>query len=381
MPNVGLGEEATFKLMRPTTSRLQKSGERGCGCKGLIVEPTWMYTFGESMTSSVTLSLRAALLCAIIVCVAGCKKTPEVAVIKVVRGNVEATVSGVNSGTVKAEQVAELAFGSVGRVRELNVKLGDTVKKGQVLAQVENDDLDSRLSFAKEDLERAKTLSKSNAMSMSALSQAHAAYDTAMIAYEKSLIKAPYDGVIAELNLEIGQLSQITAINVQAPIRIVDLAPRYVRAEIDEVDLSKVQIGLPARVKILAVRREPFKATVRKVVPFVSNIREQDRTSEIELSLESEGILLPAGASADVEIITATKENVLTLSSRALLGRGGNRYAYRLDRAILTKVPVRIGIFGYTVSEVISGLSEGDETALPSDKVELVDGMRVKPIR
>ena len=340
-----------------------------------------MYTFGESMTSSVTLSLRAALLCAIIVCVAGCKKTPEVAVIKVVRGNVEATVSGVNSGTVKAEQVAELAFGSVGRVRELNVKLGDTVKKGQVLAQVENDDLDSRLSFAKEDLERAKTLSKSNAMSMSALSQAHAAYDTAMIAYEKSLIKAPYDGVIAELNLEIGQLSQITAINVQAPIRIVDLAPRYVRAEIDEVDLSKVQIGLPARVKILAVRREPFKATVRKVVPFVSNIREQDRTSEIELSLESEGILLPAGASADVEIITATKENVLTLSSRALLGRGGNRYAYRLDRAILTKVPVRIGIFGYTVSEVISGLSEGDETALPSDKVELVDGMRVKPIR
>jgi hypothetical protein len=99
------------------------------------------------------------------------------------------------------------------------------------------------------------------------------------------------------------------------------------------------------------------------------------------LSLESEGILLPAGASADVEIITATKENVLTLSSRALLGRGGNRYAYRLDRAILTKVPVRIGIFGYTVSEVVSGLSEGDETALPSDKVELVDGMRVKPIR
>lgn len=333
------------------------------------------------MKSCVTLHLRDTILCAIIACITGCKGASEVSVIKVERGDVEATVSSVNSGTVRAEQVAELAFGSVGRVRELNVKLGDLVRKGQILAQVENDDLESRLTSAQEDLARAQTLKRSSAMSQSGVSQAHAAFDGATIAYEKSLIKAPYDGVIAELNLEIGQLSQITAINLQAPIRIVDLAPRYVRAEIDEVDLSKVKIGLPARVKILAVRREPFKATVRKVVPFVSNIREQDRTSEIELSVESEGILLPAGASADVEILTATKTNVLTLSSRALLGRGGNRYAYRLNGSTLTKVPVQIGIFGYTVSEVIAGLSEGDETALPSDKVELVDGMRVKPIR
>ena len=333
------------------------------------------------MKNSIPIYSRATLLCTVIVWIVGCKTTPEVTVIKVVRGNVEATVSGVNSGTVRAEQVAELAFGSVGRVRELNVKLGDTVRKGQVLAQVENDDLNSRLSFTKEDLERAITLSKSSAMSKSALSQAHAAYETAMIAYEKSLIKAPYDGVIAELNLEIGQLSQITAINVQAPIRIVDLAPRYVRAEIDEVDLSKVMVDLPARVKILAARREPFKATVRKVVPFVSNFREQDRTSEIELSIENEGILLPAGSSADVEILTASKKNVLTVSSRALLGRGGNRYIYRLNGSTLAKAPIQIGIFGYTVSESLSGLSEGDEVALPSDKVELADGLRVKPIR
>lgn len=320
-------------------------------------------------------------LCAILATASACRSRPEVAVTKVTRGTVEATVSSVTSGTVRAEQVAELAFGSVGRVRELNVKLGDTVKRGQVLAQVENDDLDSRLQSAKEDFERAQTLSKSSAMSQSGLTQAHAAYDAAVIAYEKSLIKAPYDGLIAELNLEIGQLSQITAINLQAPIRIIDLAPRYVRAEIDEVDLPKVKIGLPARVKILAVRREPFKATVRKVVPFVSSVREQDRTSEIELAVESEGIILPAGASADVEVITATKHDVVTVSSRALLGRGGTRYSFRLSGSTLRRTPVEIGIFGYTVSEVLSGLSIGDEVALPSDKVELSDGLSVKPSR
>jgi len=308
----------------------------------------------------------------------GCRGRPEVRVVSVSRSAVEATVSSVNSGTVRAEQIAELAFGSVGRVNQLTVRLGDVVKQGSVLAQVENDDLKSRLQSAKEEYERSQRLSKSDAMSQSGLTQARADYDSAVTAYEKSLIKAPYDGIIAELNLEIGQLSQITAVIPLAPIRIVDLAPRYVRAEIDEVDLSKISVGLPARVKILAVRKEPFKATVRKVVPFVSSVREQDRTSEIELAVDNEGALLPVGASADVEVITETKDNVITVSSKALLGRGSDRYAYVLDGSKLKRTPVKIGIYGYTVSEVVSGLSESDEVVLPSDKVDLVDGLRVK---
>lgn len=325
--------------------------------------------------------LRLGALCAALLMFEGCRARPEVRVTKPQRSSVEATVSSVNSGTVKAEQVAELAFGAVGRVRQLTVKLGDIVKKGDLLAQIENEDLQSRLQSAKEEYDRSQRLSKSDAMSQSAVTSARANYDAAVTAYEKSLIKAPYDGIIAELNLEVGQLSQITAVIPQAPIRIVDLSPRYIRAEIDEVDLSKVKVGLPARVKILAVRKEPFSATVRKVVPFVSSLREQDRTSEIELTVENEGVLLPVGASGDVEVITEKKENVLTISSRALLGRGGDRYVYTLDGASLIKKPVKVGIFGYTVSEIVAGLSEGDEVVLPSDKVELKEGLAVKPLR
>lgn len=297
------------------------------------------------------------------------------------KAHVEATVSSVNSGTVRAERITSLAFGAVGRVKEVNCKLGDTVRKGDILAQIENDDLRSRLQSTLEEYERSQRLSKSDAMSQSGVTQARANYDAAKTAFEKSMVKAPYDGVIAELNLEVGELSQITAIIPQAPIRIVDLEPRYVRAEIDEVDLSKVKVGLPARVKILAVRKEPFKATVRKVVPFVSSVREQDRTSEIELSIDNEGILLPAGASADVEVITETKDDVLTVTSKALLGRGTSRYVYILDGSRLKRIPVQIGIYGYTVSEIKEGLSSSDEVVLPSDKFELQDGLRVKVSR
>jgi len=353
-----------FPLLKILSSPLHRSAPVSCG--GVT-------------TRSVPTTLAA--LCVVIFCSSGCKGRPEVRVASVTKSRVEATVSSVNSGTVRAEGNTELAFGTVGRVKAVNVKLGDSVREGQVLAQVENDDLKSRLQSTLEEYERSQRLSRSDAMSQSGVTQARASYDAAVTAYEKSLIKAPYDGIVAELNLEVGELSQITAVIPQAPIRIVDVKPRYVRAEIDEVDLPKVRVGLPARVKILAIRKEPFNARVRKVVPFVSSIREQDRTSEIELDIDSDGLLLPAGASADVEVITDTKDNVLTLTSRALLGRGEDRYVYTLNDSKLKKTPVKVGIYGYTVSEVASGLTEADEVVLPSDKFELTDGVRVTVVR
>jgi HlyD family secretion protein len=310
-----------------------------------------------------------------------CKSPPEVKLTKVSRAQVEATVSSVTSGTVRSEQIAELAFGTVGRVKTLNVQLGDTVKASQILAEVENEDLKSRLDVTREELERSRRLSQDQALSRSSFIQAQAAYDAAVTAYEKSLIRAPYDGIIAELNLEVGQLSQITAVIPRAPIRIVDLKPRYVRAEIDEVDFPKVKLGMPARVKILAVRREPFTGRVRKVVPFVSSAREQDRTSEIELDVSDEGNRLPVGASADVEIVTETHDDVLTVSSRAILGRGSDRYVYVVDGGKLAKRSITVGIFGFTVSEIQNGLSEGEEVVLPSDKVDLTPGLAVSVSR
>lgn len=307
----------------------------------------------------------------------GCTKKPEVTTVEVSQGSVEETVSGVNSGTIKAEQLAELAFGAVGRVREVNVQLGERVPKGMIIAQIENGDLRSKLEVAQEELARAKTLQQSQAASRSNVIQAQGNYDAAVTAYEKSLIRAPFEGIVAEKNLEVGQLSQITAVIPLAPIRLIDTEPRYVTVEIDEVDLPKVRLGMQARVKVLAVRREPFKAVVRKVVPFVSSVREQDRTSQVELTVESEGILLPAGASADVEIVTATKNDVVVVPSRTVLGRGAGRYVFTLHGMMLSKTAVVVGLTGYNLTEITSGIHVGEQVVMPSEKIELVDGLPV----
>jgi HlyD family secretion protein len=183
--------------------------------------------------------------------------------------------------------------------------------------------------------------------------------------------------MIGELNLEVGQLSQITAVVPLALIRIVDQTPRYIRAEIDEADLARIKVGLLARAKILAVRREPFRATIRKVVPFVNSIREQDRTAEIELTVDSGGVLLPAGASADIEIIVDTRTDVVAVPSRTVLGRGSNRFVYVVDGSRLKRVPVTVGLYNYDRTEIVSGISEGTLVAQPTDLLEFKEGMKV----
>jgi RND family efflux transporter MFP subunit len=307
-----------------------------------------------------------------------CGSAPTVTTTTVSRGSVEATVTGVNSGTVKAEQIAELAFGAVGRVKLVSASVGDAVGKGAILAEIENEDLKSRLDVATEELMRAKTLERSRAASRSNVIQAQGEYDAARVAYEKSIIRAPFEGIVVERNVEAGQLSQITAVIPLAPFRLVDTQQRYVEVEIDEVDLPKVTVGMQARVKILAVRREPFKAMVRKVIPFVSSVREQDRTSQIELDVEGEGVLLPAGASADVEIVTSVQNGTLLTTPKAVLGRGGDRYVFTVESGRLHKVPVKVGISGYTATELLKGVSEGTVIALPSDKFEFREGLKVQ---
>ena len=313
----------------------------------------------------------------VILTFAACGTTPEFKGVKAVKTHVELTVSSVNSGTVRAEREAELAFGTVGRVSKNDAHVGVKVTKGTILAELENVDLATAYDTSRNDVERSKDLLKSRTISVQQVEAYKRAFDLAGAAYEKSLIRAPFDGLITEVNLEIGQLSQITALLTKPLVKIVDLDPRYIEAEIDEVDLPKLSVGLSARIKVLAVRREPFKGTVRRIVSYVSTIREQDRTSLIELNVDSEGVLFPSGASADIEIIAVDKSDVLAVPSRAVLGRGDGRFVYRAISGRSVKTPVTTGIGNYERIEIQSGLSEDDVVLYPSETTELEDGQKV----
>jgi HlyD family secretion protein len=312
--------------------------------------------------------------------VLGCNGALPVEIVTPLRRTVEATVSSVTSGTVRTERVSELAFGTVGRVKKVSVRLGDSVKEGMLLAELENTDLRLALKTVQAELERQEQLLRAKVISPAEIERARSEVQAAQGIFEKSQIIAPFDGFIAEVNLEVGQLSQITAVLPRAPLRIVDTSPRFVRAEIDEVDLSQISPGQKARVTILAARATPFLGTVRKIVPYVSSVREQDRTSEVEITVESEGTLLPVGASADVEIIVAAHEKVLAVPTRALFGRPGERYLYTVNNGgTLERTPVEVGLLHYEFSEV-KEIPETLRIALPSDLGELTPGAQVIPL-
>ncbi len=296
--------------------------------------------------------------------------------IRVARTAVESTVTTTSSGTVEASQQAVLGFSMAGRIAQIYVKLGDTVKKGQVLSELENQDLRIIGEDSEREFKRAQELFNSGLVSQAALDDAKRNFEVSRANLDKSIIKAPFEGVISELKLEVGELFQSTqAVSTKAPIRLVDLKPRIVKGDIDETDLAKVKEGAPARVKIPAVRLEPFEAEVKRVVPFVSTLKEKDRTSEIELKITENSKLIPVGASADIEVIVEHKNKVLGVPSRVLLGRGDLKYVYRFQDGKIQKTPVKTGIGNYDRTEIVSGLSENEIVIYPPDEVELKDKM------
>ena len=319
-------------------------------------------------------ALRALLLPLLLI--VGCAKATPVTVKKAERRATEEIITGVNSGTVLAEQDTELAFGAVGRVATLHVSLGDTVKRGAVLAELENDDLKTTLAVATKEEQRLNSLKDVKAVSSSMIDQAKQTRSLAAVALEKTLIRAPFDGFIAELNIEVGQLAQITAVLPKPPVRLVDTTPRYIKVPFDEIDLVKIHEGTPARIKLLAARKAPFAGVVRRVIPYVSSVKEQDRTAEIEVTIEAD-TLLPVGASADVELILSKKDAALVVPTKSVLGDNTGRFVYALVGSRAVKKQIKAGITNFDVVEVLDGLTEEDLVIIPDDKNTITDGQRV----
>jgi RND family efflux transporter MFP subunit len=316
----------------------------------------------------------------IILLFSACSNGVKVSVIHPKRGSTEYTVSTINSGTVEAKHQAELAFGSVGRISKIHSTLGAIVQSGALIAELENADLKAVYDETQKELVRANELYKNGLVSIASLDGAKRANEVARSTLEKTLMKAPFKGMITSLNLKEAEIYQsAAAIDKKSLVQIIDLEKRIVKGEIDEVDLQKVSKGNIARIKIPAMNNQILSALVTKVVPFVSTAKDQDRTSQIELEFTENKTLVPVGASADVEIVTKTKENVLTLPTNYILGTGKNRFVYVEEKGKIAKKNVQLGIGNYDKIEILDNLTENDFIVAPPEGVELVEGMKVTP--
>jgi len=350
-------------------------------------------------------------------------KEIEVTVAQVTRGTVEKIVANTRAGTLKACRKANLSPSVGGQISVLNVDEGDMVKKGQLLLELWNNDLKAEIGLAESEIKAGKTraaasllqaeiaqreadrmqqLISDNAISDQdadkAITEAkvlQAAYEAAVIEMatnrarlqvikanlERSMLLAPFDGIIAKINGELSEYVTPSPPGIPTPptIELLDISCFYVTAPIDEVDAPAVKVGMEARVIMDAFGDKHFPARVSRIDPYVLDVEKQARTVDVEVQFinNEDGENFLAGYSADVEIITAVEENVLRIPTQALLDNS-LVYVYQPQDQRLREKTVRAGISNWDYTQVVEGLQEGESVVISTDRPGLKDGVRVK---
>jgi HlyD family secretion protein len=343
----------------------------------------------------------------------------DVEVATVEQGEVRATVSNTRVGTVKACRRAYLAPATGGQVAEMHVKEGDVVKQNQLLMEVWNKDLKAQVTLqdaqtrsnrataeqacqlgagAEREAERALRLQKFNhiiseeqvdikatgarakrascnaALEAVAVSQANR--DAVQAAVERTLVLAPFDGTVAEINTEIGEYVTPSppGIPTLPAIDLLDVSCLYVSAPIDEVDAPQIKTGMSACVSLDAFAEKRCSGTVSRIAPYVLEKEKQARTVEVEVKLtDPQEIkdLLP-GYSADIEVLLVSKLNALRVPAEAVLDN--NKVLVMHDDGLLEERSFKPGLANWNTVEVLSGLNAGDKVVLSVGKEDVVAG-------
>ncbi|MGQ7816552.1 efflux RND transporter periplasmic adaptor subunit [Metapseudomonas furukawaii] len=367
----------------------------------------------------------------IVVCLAallGFWVRPEpvpVELVAVERGEVETLVANTRAGTVKACRRAHLSFKSGGQVSELLIHAGQRVQAGDVLMRLRQDDLEARVAEARARLDaqhnlreqscrqasqdrldqgRLERLAERKLASQDQLEQsatrarlsqllcsggearireAQASLDLQLAQLDQATLRAPFAGIVAEINGELGEVVTPSPPGIPTPpaVDLIDDQCLFVEAPIDEVDAGQVRPGMPVRISLDAFPGRTFAGRVSRIAPFVRELEKQARTVDVEVKFERvpPDLMLLSGYSADVEILLDQRQT-LRVPTESLL-EGGRVLRYDPGSGHLREQRVELGLSNWRWSEVRGGLAVGDRILPGLQHEGLADGSVVSPSR
>jgi len=341
----------------------------------------------------------------------------EPVTVKVTRGDIEQTVLA--TGSLQAESVTSVGAEVSGTIQTLAVKLGDSVKKGDVIAQIDSTNQQNAvksaqaallnmqaqllskqadLTAAQAALDRAnklapnKLVSDADLMTAQAglasaqaavasfnaqISQAQLAVDDANLALSRTKIVAPTDGTIVAVLVTEGQ--SVNA-NQTSPtiVKIANLDTMVIKAQISEADVTKVTPGQSATFTILGDPNDKIPAKLRSIEPAPDAITTSDTgLSSTDNAIYYNGLFsvanpdhrLRIAMTSQVTITVNTAKAVLTLPASAL-GSASRKGSYRVgiyDQATgqIHPTEVKVGLNNNITAEIVSGLNEGDLVVAP----------------
>lgn len=340
------------------------------------------------------------------------------------RGLVEASVANTRAGTLEACQRAKVAPPTGGQVAQIGVVEGDRVRAGQILLSLWNEDRKAQLSLAESEataararieeacalaqvarreasrllrlkqsglvaedqLDRAQTDAQAREAACRAaraneqVSEARVAVAQAEL--ERTLLRAPFAGIVAEVNAKLGEFVTPSppGIPTLPAIDLIATQCIYVSAPIDEVDAPAIRPGQPVRITLDAFGERSFEGRVRRIAPYVLELEKQARTVEVEATF-ADGVdtdqLLP-GYSADIEVILDSRPNVLRVPTEAVL-QGYHVLVYRPDSGRLEERSFKPGLANWRYTEVLSGIEAGERIVVSVEREGVAPGARVVP--
>ncbi len=221
----------------------------------------------------------------------------------------------------------------------------------------------------KENLVREEELRSAEA----AIEQLEAALRLAEAARDRAFVRAPFDGVVAAVNLKEGE-----GVAMGLPLlQLVQDTDCYIEAPFDEANAAQIHLGQSVRIEVDAYPDRDFQGEVSYIAPVVAINMDLTRTLNIKVAVKEEPELFLPGMSADVTIITERKEDTLYVPSESLIR---DQFAYLIDQGRVVRRDVETGIGNWESREILSGLEEGEMVITSVALRGLRPGSRVRVV-
>ncbi len=282
------------------------------------------------------------------------------------------------TGNVDSDNTVNLTFQTAGTLDYLGIKVGDTVKKGQLIASLNKDDLWAAFRQAQQDFTAAKAASEqyysghTNAtesydekVQRTALDAAqNKAYDNMVIAQKaiaNSNLYSTIDGIVTKADAQSAGVN----ITVTTTFTITDPTSLNFKMEVDEADIGQVKIGQNVNVSLDSFPNDNLKLIVDKI-DFVSHLTSSGGNAFYVKANLPENSAYRVGMNGNADIIVGEAKNVLAIPSSSIFD---DNYVYVKQRDKFEKKKIRLGLQSDTEAEVKSGLLNGDIVAVDPSSV------------
>ncbi|MFZ2052876.1 MAG: efflux RND transporter periplasmic adaptor subunit [Candidatus Aminicenantales bacterium] len=291
------------------------------------------------------------------------------------------------TGTIEARQSINITPDVGGKIDRINVNEGDRVSKGQILAELNTQAIRLQLeqseaalavaqanfNNAKTNWERMERLYKEKAVSEqqyeqvklaydsanAQLNQAQAAVNLAKHSLDVSIMKAPFSGVIASKNAEVGDvinplMGGFSPGSGGGVLTLVDFSRVKIRVEVSGVDIPLIRKGQETILRVPMTPGREFRGTIQVV-----NLAADPQTKKfgIEVAVDNPDLVLRPGTFGEIILEIQTHENALVVPQKAILE---NKHVFIAQDGKALRRDVTLGLQNSMQVEVLSGVVEGD---------------------